>query len=247
MRKSIFLIITGIILMQPFILSAQEYSDNEFEFFTFEKYRHTYLYFYNYQYLDLSGAGSAARRIQGLAKNFVSGFDAIKKGRIDEAILRFQESSGIVPEYFHIDFIIALTYEKKGDIETAARFYKSYLGKLKKFQGGMYRFTQPLIIKTVDFDISGYEEAKELIDQRMTGYGIDMQRVPSSRYSASFIIIIFLVGAGAVLYSLARTNPVKRMIYKTKAKFNRNKESWICLYCGRENANINRICYGCKR
>jgi len=247
MRYIIYFIIVGLTLTQPFVSLAKEYPDSEVDFFDFEKYNYTYLYFYNFQHLDLRGAGLAARRTKRLAQDFVKGFDAVRKGRTGEAVLQFQRASRLLPEYFHIDFIIALTYEEKGDIKNAARFYKSYLEKLKRFRGGRYRLTQPLIENTVNFKISGYEEAKELVDQRMAKQGIDMQRVSSGRYPMSFIFIILAAIAGAILYALKTAGPVKRIIYKIKAGLNHSEDFWVCQNCGRNNGNINITCYGCGK
>jgi len=246
MKYLVFIVIC-IMLMQPFISLAYGGSDNERDFFSFEKYEHTYLYFYNFQHLDLKASGAAAKRIKLLAEKFVSGFDALKNGRVDEAILRFQESLSALPEYFHVDFILALAYEEKGDIESAARSYKSYLEKLNKFQMGLYRFTAPVIENTVSFDISSYENARELISRRMARHGIDMRNVSSGRRFPRVIIIIFIFCVGAGLYLSTKIDLVKSIIYKIKTKLNRSKDSWICLHCGTENININFICRKCGK
>lgn len=243
----VILIIISIALIQPFILSAQEYPNDEYNFFSLQKYGYTYLYFYRFQQLDLRTAGLAQRRVKELAKKFVKGFDALREGKTDKAISQFKQISRVLPEYFHIDFIIALSYEKKGDFKNAARFYKSYLEKLKKFDNGMYRLTQPLIEKTVNFNIPGYEKAEDLIEQRMAKYGINMQKVSLGHYPPLLIIIIIVIMVGALLCLASKADPVKRILYKAKAELSHSKECWICIYCGKENANINTICYNCGK
>ncbi|MFC2149471.1 hypothetical protein ACFLQ8_02100 [Candidatus Auribacterota bacterium] len=226
---------------------AKGQTDSESDFFDINKYKSAYWYFKKYQKVDLSDAGSAARKVQRLGKYLVDGFDALREGRADEALIQFKKSSGQVPEYFHPDFIIALTYEKKGDNENASRYYKSYLEKLKKYREGMYPLTSPIIEKTVSFTIPGYEWAEELIGQRMAAHGIDMRKVSTFRLSESFLIIIFAVAGVVILYLLAMLGPVRRIFYMLKALFNFNKETWICTRCGKKNANINVKCHGCGK
>jgi len=246
MRYVIAIIIAGIFLIFPVTSLAQEYHDNEPEFFSLEKYRFTYSYFYKFQLIDLSSASLPQRRVGALAVKFVNGFDALREDNTDAAIVEFQKSIRLIPEYFHVDFITALTYEEKGDFKNAARSFKSYLEKLKKFHRGVYRLTQPLIEGSVNFDISSYEEADVLIGQRMAGYGIDMKTISASSYSLLFIFIYIGIVC-VLLYSVTKIPRIKRIGYKIKAKLNPSKDAWICLYCGKENANINTRCYNCEK
>lgn len=247
MRYVIIIILLSLTLIQPLGLLAQEYPSNDSDFFSFEKYKYTYLYFYRLGQADLADAGLAQRRVHQLAKNFVSGFDSISEDKIDLAISEFKKASGTLPEYFHNDFLIALSYEKRGDFRSAARFYKSYLEKLKKFQEGLFRLTESLIESTVDFNIADYEEAQELVSLRMTRYGIDIKRVSSGSFPLLFVLILISLIVSGVLYLATKLDPVKRVIYKARAKSLRNKDSWICLNCGQENANINIKCHKCGK
>ena len=247
MRYIIIIILLCFILIQPFALRAQEYLDNESNFFSFEKYQYTYLYFYRFKQASIVDAGLAQRRVHQLAKSFVAGFDSIGEEEIDIAISKFKKASSVLPEYFHSDFLVALSYEKKDDFKTAARFYKSYLKKLKKFHDGLFRLTQPLIESTVDFNIADYEGAYELISQRMTRYGIDIEQVSSRDFPFLFVFIIISLIVSSILYFVAKLDPVKRIVYKVRAKSIRSKDSWICLNCGQENANINIKCHRCGK
>ena len=247
MRYIIIIILICFILIQPFALSAQEYLDNESDFFSFEKYKYTYQYFYRLEQTSLTDAGLTQRIVHQLAKNLVNGFDFIGEEEIDIAILEFKKASSALPEYFHSDFLTALSYEKKDDFRSAARFYKSYLEKLKKFQDGLFRLTQPLIEDTVDFNIADYKDAKELISQRMARNGIDIKRVSSRGFPLLFVLIIISLMVSGIAYFAAKIDPVKKIAYKVKAKSIRSKDSWICLNCGQENANINIKCHRCGK
>jgi tetratricopeptide (TPR) repeat protein len=225
---------------------ARELSTDEQDFFSLKRYRSTYAYFSKYQDADLSDAGAPARAVQRMGTSLVRGFDALNNNRPDAALVEFKRAARTVPEYFHTDFIIALTYDTMGDKQNAAGYYKSYLKKLGKYWDGLYRLTSPVINKTVSFNIPSLKEAGALISRRMAASGIDMDMVSSGRhpliYIAIFIAAVFGVTAGAVILS----RPARTAGYAIKAMLLDRKDRWICRSCGKENSRINAACWNCR-
>lgn len=244
--KLIILIIAGLLLIQPCIMSAPQNPEGDGEYFTYKKYAYTYMYFSKIERVDYKRDGLAERKIKALADKLVWGFDALSQERTDDAIVQFRGGLKVLPEYFHLDFMLALSYEEKGDHIKAARSYSSYLEKLKKFHMGMFPITKSMIQGTVDFDILSYPEAEELIKQRMAGYGIDLEEAGRKRYPILPIAIFLVVVGFVAAFIAAKGDSIKRSIYKTKAKLYRDGEYWICTNCGKENANINTKCHNCS-
>lgn len=236
----------AVTFIQTSTVFARESLTNEQDYFNFRKYKSTYTYFDNYQYNDLRDESSAVRKVQRLGKHLVTGFDLLKKNKPDEALVEFKKSSRLVPEYLHVDFIIALTYDKKGEKHKAAKYYKSYLEKLEKFWDGLYRLTSPIIIKTVKFDITGYKRAKELITQRMAASGIDIDKVYSGRNPIVYVIVFIVIMFCVTVYLIIESKPIRRIRYMIKAIFNSRKDTWVCRNCGTLNVNVNIECRECS-
>lgn len=246
LRHILLLISICLACIHPSKAAALEDTADEQDFFSFKRYRATYSYFSKYQNVDLSDAGAPARAVQRMGTHLVRGFDALNEDKPDAALVEFKIAARAVPEYFHTDFFIALTYDAMGDTQNAARYYKSYLNKLKKYWDGLYRLTSPIIKKTVSFDIPGYKEANELISQRMAASGIDMEKVSSGKHHLLYLIVFMTAVFGVSAYMLITSGPAKRALYGIKAVFYGEKDRWICRSCGKENSNINVVCWGCR-
>ncbi len=246
MRYLLPLVALSCALILPSAVSALQQGADDQDFFSFKRYRDTYAYFSKHQNADLSDAGAAARAVQRMGTHLVRGFDALNEDKPDTALIEFKIAARSVPEYFHTDFFIALTYDTMGDTRNAAGYYRSYLKKLKKYWDGLYRLTSPIIRKTVSFDIPGYEVARGLIRRRMAASGIDMEKVPSGKHPLAYLILFITAVFGVSAYILITSGPAKRALYGIKAVFFGEKGRWICRKCGKENSNINVVCWGCR-
>jgi tetratricopeptide (TPR) repeat protein len=235
-----------ILLCMSLFFTVEAYSLYADEYFDIEKYRYTFAYFDTINQIP-SVKGMAGNVVKRVAQCFVKGKEALERNDIDRAVTQFKRISRLLPEYFHTDFIIALCLEENGDYIDAARFYKSYLKKLDKFQKGMFPMTKQIIEATVDFNITDYDNSERLIDQRMARHGIDMSKVSAYRNLTPLMALASVVIAAGLVYVFTIMPPVKRLYYRKRALLNKNKDIWICPYCGQENANINIICYKCEK
>ncbi|MFH1868104.1 MAG: hypothetical protein ABH843_03945 [Candidatus Omnitrophota bacterium] len=245
--KLILSAIILILLMQPINSRALADTDAADEYFSYEKYSSAYMYFSKIERVEYRRDGLGERKIKALADRFVWGFDALSQKKQDEASVQFRKALRILPEYFHLDFILGLLYEEKGDYIKGAKFYASYLEKLKKFHEGMFPIAKPIITDTIDFDIKGYPQAYELIKQRLSLHGIDIDEAMNKKYPILPVAIIVLALAIAAIFTLTQKEPIKRSFYAAKARLYTSKDSWICTDCGKENSNINSACYNCDK
>lgn len=246
LRYILLLISICFACIHPSKAVAFEQGADDQDFFSFKRYRATYSYFLKYRKADLSHAGAPARAVQCMGTHLVRGFDALNEDKPDAALAEFKIAARSVPEYFHTDFFIALTYDAMGDTQNAARYYKSYLRKLKKYWDGLYRLTSPVIQKTVSFDIPGYKEAQGLINRRMAASGINMDKLSSEKHPLSYVIIFITAVLGVTVYALVTSRSAQRARYRIKGMLLSDKTRWICRICGKENSNVNVVCWNCR-
>jgi len=246
MRILRLLVIPIFLAILIFLISESRAQEPE-DYFKLENYKTAYIYFSRMIQLEKRPSNPMEHSLLRLAEEFVLGIDAIREEDVDNAIYHLKQARKIVPEYLHADIIIAMLLEGEGEFSQAASFYKSYLLKLKKLQSGFYPISEKFIINTVNFTMPKYEDAKEVIAQRLDSLGIDLDKV-SPYPSTAFPLLILLVPVMAVvLYLLSRISYIRQFIYRLKSRLNSNNDLWICTYCGRENANISTSCNNCQK
>ncbi|MBL7157045.1 MAG: hypothetical protein ISS92_02655 [Candidatus Omnitrophica bacterium] len=220
-------------------LFAQE-SREENIFFSYERF-----YLQAGVIKDPPRDGIVQANISDFLQNYSDGIYAISAGKLKKAEAKLLKARVIWPEYFGTDFLLARVNEDEARYALAARFYKSYLNKLKSFFTGEYRFSEKFIEATTPYKVENYNDAYMLVEERLKRYGIDLARVRPIYTVLPFLkylIIFFIIGAGyfAVVY--------KGLPYIKKQQLIKNPPEgfWVCNNCGTENTLLQKECEKCK-
>ncbi len=180
------------------------------------------------------------------AVSYTDGLYYFSSGRIEEARKNFGEARRTWPEYYATDFLLALTYEEEGDHRTSARYYKSYLNKLKALHSGDYRISGPLMFSIGSSAVEPYPVAYEMVKQHLAGYGIDIDRVRPVMMLPEFLFHIILVIALALIYVAVKFAVLP--YFKRRYRINHPPEGfWVCAECGAYNPDTAKVCGECNR
>ncbi|NQT32697.1 MAG: tetratricopeptide repeat protein [Candidatus Omnitrophica bacterium] len=211
-------------------------------------------YFFSYKRLllnqDFTDRMLPKSRIKGEINKFVDSYNegiyAISNGDFREAGGDLLKAREAWPEYFYTDFLLGLVYEEQGKHKLAARYYKSYLNKLKRYSEGEYRISGALIVNLSRDDIEEYGEAYYLVREHLEGYNINLNRVvPMVRipgFVSTGMLLLFIIGA----YVL-----VNRWVLPQIKIWKRIKSPpegfWVCRHCYTDNTELNTECTKCGR
>lgn len=223
------------------ILSNYAFSAEEEDFFSYKRF------FLNQSLVDrIPKDGRAQRDINEFASNYTEGIYQLSSGEIDKAEKDLLKAREAWPEYFGTDFLLALVYEEKGDYKTAARYYKSYLNKLKNYHSGNYRISAPLILSITSFEIEPYEPARNMVEKRLELRGVSMKGVYPVFAMPTFIVPIFFffLMIAAYLVTYYRVWPYLKKEYR---RHNPPEGFWICRHCNNANTDLDKECQECRR
>src|SRR3989338_2997585 len=235
--KVAFLVL--IYFLMPLSLSAQ-YLNDEDAFFSYERF-----YLKAAMLKDVSENRDIRRDVKAFMRNFSDGIYAISAGDLKKAKIKLLKARAIWPEYFGTDFLLARVNEDMGDYKLSARFYKSYLNKLKALSEGRYRISEPLMRGITPYGVERYEDAYVLVKYRLKDYyGIDLTAVRPF-YTISgflrFLIIVVMLGTGYAIVAYVVVPYIKR-----RQHINNPPEGfWVCKKCGAYNINIRKECEKC--
>ncbi|MBN1527137.1 MAG: hypothetical protein JW919_06120 [Candidatus Omnitrophica bacterium] len=230
--------IIGLCLAFPNDISAQ-YVDNEDPFFSYKKF-----------YLQLDILENASRDkslrndVRAFMRSFADGIYAISAGDLEDAEKALLKARAIWPEYFGTDFLLARVNEDTRDYKLSAKFYKSYLNKLKALSEGRYRISAPIMQGITPYRIENYNDAYALVKRRLENHGIDLALV-SPFYAMpgllKFLIICVTLGLAYVIMAYKVIPYIKR-----KRQANNPPEGyWVCKKCGALNLNVRLECEKC--
>ena len=236
------LLLSAIILnlYAPVPVIAQ-YIDNEKPFFSYERF---------YKQLDMltnaAESGDIRSDIKAFMLNFADGIRAISAGDSEKAKKKLLKALSIWPEYFGADFLLARISEDTGNYKLSARFYKSYLNKLKAFSEGNYRISGPLMRGITPYQIENYDDAYALVRQRLKAHGIDLAVARPYYIMPSFyrlLIIIITLGLAYATAAYGIIPYIKRWVHIN----NPPQGSWVCTKCGTYNLNVRIECEKCGK
>ncbi len=216
-----------------------QYIDNENPFFSYKRF-YLQLDILN----DISEDENVRNDIKAFAWNLAGGIYAISAGDPEKAKTRLLKARAIWPEYFGTDFLLARLNEDMGDYNLSAKFYKSYLNKLKDLSEGRYRISAPLIRGITPYHIENYNDAYALIQRRLKDHGIDLA-VVQPFYAIPgvlrFLIMFVMLGSGYVIVAYGVVPHIKRRQHIN----NPPEGSWVCKKCETYNLNIRIECEKC--
>jgi tetratricopeptide (TPR) repeat protein len=195
---------------------------------------------------DKAGRGGARGDIERFVASFNGGLYALSAGNGEQAREDLLMARKIWPEYFGADFVLARIYEDSGDAHTAARYYKSYLNKLRAFSTGRYRISAPLIRSLMGREIEAYDAAEGLVRERLSRYGIDLGTVrpavnpPMVLFYALLAVMLAASYLAIVHWAVPYYREQRRIKYPPEG-------FWVCRYCHTTNPVLNKVCEYCGR
>lgn len=240
MNKKLFIaawIIVAYLVSLKFAFA--QYLDNENSFFSYKRF---------YAQLDVLNSMSESKNVRSDIRDFMlkfaDGIYAISAGEPAKAKEKLLKAAAIWPEYFGTYFLLARLNEDMGDYGLSARFYKSYLDKLKSFSEGKYRISGPLMRGITPYRIENYDNAYALVRDRLKARGIDLAATKPFETVPNFLrLLIMLVMFGAAYAIMAyRVIPYIR---RRRHVNNPPEGSWVCKKCEAYNGNIRKECEKC--
>jgi len=194
----------------------------------------------------LTAGGQANKDIKDFAVKFSGGMRLLASGDIQKAETELLTALAMWPEYYGTDFILALMYERSGDMESAARFYRSYLYKLKNLELGRYRISGALISVLAGGEVEDYDTAHNAVKEHLAGRGIVLGSVrPVTIFPAWLIYVVFLLFFVALYLLIA----YKWVPYRKRMKLIKNPPEgfWVCRYCWAVIPDLCKVCQECGR
>ncbi|MDD5476483.1 MAG: hypothetical protein PHU03_08240 [Syntrophales bacterium] len=189
--------------------------------------------------------GALQKEVSRFLNEFSEGIYAITSGDLKLAEEHLKTARGIWPEYFGTDFLLARINEDSGNFHLAARYYKSYLNKLRSFWLRENRISEKLIESLTPHGVENYERARDAVERRLKTYGIELDRVRPV-YTipplVKMLVLFFAAVAGYVLLSYVVLPYVRKRIRIAGAP----KGYWVCPKCGVENTVLNKECGTCR-
>ena len=231
----------ALVLVLLFVISfAPRASARDSRFFSYQRF------FPNQRFVkSIPDNGQLSRSVRSFAVDITDGLYAYSAGEYDEALALFIAARSSWPEFFGTDFLIALAYEQKGDYAQAARYYRGYLEKLRRFHEGDYGISGRLIYGITTFDIEHPDEAYDNVKRRMLAKGIDIDEVSAKKMFPTeflpYIVAVFLI---AVYMLIGRVVvPFSRKWYRMKFP---PEGFWTCPRCGTYNPELGNECKECR-
>jgi len=242
LRKNLLVILvffTAACAWCPLWLFAQESAEEKI-FFSYERF-----YLQTDVAKDPPRDGIVQINISDFMQNYSDGIYAVSAGKLEKAKIKLLKARVIWPEYFGPDFLLARINEDEGHYGLSARFYKSYLNKLRAFSTGEYRVSEKFIEAITPYRIESYNLARVLVEERLRKYGIKLARVRPVYVILPFLkylIIFFIIAAGYVVVVY------KGLPYIKKRQLIKNppKGFWVCENCGTENTLLQKNCEKCN-
>ncbi|MGB2660829.1 MAG: hypothetical protein WBB86_01740 [Candidatus Omnitrophota bacterium] len=189
--------------------------------------------------------GKLQKDISSFLNEFSMGIYAISEGDMEQAEEHLKEARAIWPEYFGTDFLLARINEDTGNVRLAARYYKSYLNKLRSFWQRENRISEKLIMSLTPYGVEDYEAAQEVIRRRLKGYGIDLDSVRPVYTVPPLVKTIVLFSGAASIYILI-VYVVLPYVRKRRRIASAPKGYWICPKCETENTTLQKECGICR-
>ncbi|MEA3489254.1 MAG: hypothetical protein U9R44_02790 [Candidatus Omnitrophota bacterium] len=194
----------------------------------------------------IPGDGKTKRDINDFAKNYTAGMEKLSSGDLAGAREDLLKARDFWPEYFGTDFLLALVHEKEGDYRTAARYYKSYLNKLKRFHEGQYPISGQLIRIFLSFNIEKYDTARELVKEHLLRYDILLDNVRPAFALPWFLLPITFVALLGVVY-VTFFYWLWPFVKRQQRLRHPPEGFWICRHCDRANPELSKVCERCRR
>ncbi len=195
---------------------------------------------------SISGNGETQKSLNRFMVSFMDGVYAISGGELQKAKKDLLIARNSWPEYFATDFLLALIYEDQGDHGMAARYYKSYLNKLKDFYDGKHRISETMILNFMPHGVEEYDTAHRLVRKRLDHYGISLDKVRPVFTFPVFLLPI-LLGTGAAAVYILVFHWLRPRLKRRHWIKNPPEGFWVCRNCDTANPELSKECGECGR
>ncbi|MGB2600971.1 MAG: hypothetical protein WBD12_03025 [Candidatus Omnitrophota bacterium] len=238
LATSLVVYITLVVLVST---ATADWKDvREEEFFTYRRF------FLKQGLIDrMATDGRTQEDLNRFYNSFTDGIYAISADNLSEAEKDLELARSIWPEYFGTDFLLGLVHEKLGEYQLSARYYRSYLNKLKDLEQGRYRISEPLIRSLNPMGIESYDFAQEMVTDRLATYGINLGEVrpvitlPEFLFPLLVILVLIVVYVGIQYWVWPSM--------KRQYRINHPPEGfWVCRHCGSDNPDTAKVCSDCN-
>ena len=238
--KNLSILVFIIITCSSFnVFSQNNFTKNQF--FSYERFVFTM------ELLESVKSQPKSRKdLKSFATYFNNGIYSLSNGKYSAALNKLYKSRNLWPEYFGTSFLIALTYERNGQINKAAMFYKEYLNKLKTFESGHFPISAPLIKILNVADIDTYLQSKTIIKDHLNSYGLDLNNIKAPLFISEFVktsylifilIIFFFIGYHWIWPYFKKQHLIKNVA----------PGFWICKNCQEDNPDLVKECSKCGK
>ncbi len=189
--------------------------------------------------------GKLQSDVSRFLNEFSAGIYAISRGDMEQAKAHLKTARVVWPEYFGTDFLLARVNEDTGNLQLAARYYKSYLNKLRSFWLRENRISEELIKSITSYSVESYAAATEMVEKRLKDYGIELSGVRPIYTIPPLVkglVLFFIAIAGYFLLAYV----VLPYVRKLRRIANAPEGYWVCPKCGTENTVLQNECGTCR-
>ena len=194
--------------------------------------------------LERRDDGRAQKDIAEFAGYYGDGCVEYSRGNFSFAEADFKKARLKWPEYFYADFAIAVTLEAKGEYGKAARYYKSYLNKLREYKKGHYGISAPLIGSFASGRVEDHDFAYGAVKKRLSAYGIDLDKARPAYSFNIFPVAAFSLFLSAGIFFVVFHGVVPFIKKKLREK-NAPEGFWACSKCGTFTPDLSLECSIC--
>ena len=189
--------------------------------------------------------GMLQKNVSMFLDEFSRGIYAISGGDMEMAERRLKKARVIWPEYFGTDFLLARVNEDAGNMPLAARYYKSYLNKLRAFWLRENRISEKIIKAITPYTVENYDRAKDAVSRRLRAHGIELDRVRPIYTIPPLVkaLAMFLAAAAGYVLLVYSILPYAR---KRRHIAGAPEGYWVCPKCGAVNTVIEKECGTCR-
>lgn len=234
--KTLFFVLTLVFLLPVTESTVQAEED----FFSYQRF-----------FLDddvlaqIPADGRAKTQIRDFSVYYTEGLYHFSAGHYEDSKRFLKRARRTWPEFYAADFLIAMVYEMQDEPSIAARYYKSYLTKLRHLNRGHYRISAPAIRAITRGGTESYAHARRRVKNRLEGYGIQLEDVRPARASPVFFqrVLLLLFFLGIVVFITHKIFP----LYRKKKQVREAPEGfWVCPRCLETNPDLRKECAKCS-
>ncbi len=195
---------------------------------------------------SIPGKNELEKDVKKFSELYTDAFYAFSENDFKKAEKKLKMARNIWPEYYGTDFLLAVLYEESGNYNMAARYYRSYLNKLKALHDGVYVISAPIIKGLNMFGIENYEPSEQLVRRRLSLYDIELEDVRPAVTVPLFLMPLVVISISGLIFLVTKKKIIPHLKMRDRIK-NPPEGFWVCPYCGTDNPLLRMECEECRR